>query len=257
MEFAGAFDRPLFIVVDGLDAVGKTTLSRSLATALSATQLKCPPRLELHCPVAEMEQLLPKGDLRQHFDTAHAVVRRAYYRAANLVASEQAGACLESGRHVVMDRYWTSTVAFAAMDEEEASGGVEAGTYPPELRIPDVVILLTVDESTRAERMRGRGETTTNEERKLAHDTERRGRVLEVYRKFEIVEIDTSNLDPAGVLEEVLYVLKEQGGGSDRRRRIRSRSFPPHPTVSSFEAIALAAGVVAVTFALTRVRGRS
>ena len=88
------------------------------------------------------------GNLRKHFDTTNAVVRRAYYRLTNLIASEQAKSSLSAGRHVVMDRYWTSTVAFSAMDEGNHVanlGGVRVGGYPEELRVPDVVVLLTVN----------------------------------------------------------------------------------------------------------------
>lgn len=47
------------------------------------------------------------------------------------------------------------------------------GEYPPELLTPDVVILLTVDEPQRAERLRRRGDPVTEEEQKLAHMKQR------------------------------------------------------------------------------------
>ena len=72
----------------------------------------------------------------------------------------------------------------------------------------------------RSERIKGRGEAVTNEERKLARDKERRNAVLAIYRKFDIVEVDTSNLDAAGVLEKVLPIInhlsrnpKQSSGG--------------------------------------------
>ena len=90
--------------------------------------------------------------------------RRAYYRAANLIASELAEVALQTG-HVVMDRYWASTVAFAALDDDLNINREWQGRYPPELREPDVVILLTVDEENRLKRMRGRDEPVKDEER--------------------------------------------------------------------------------------------
>lgn len=191
-----------FIVIEGLDATGKSTLVGELAKSLDATLLRCPPRLEA------LEFV--DTDLRSHFDNRPAVQRRAYYRAANLIASEQAEVALKEG-HVVMDRYWTSTVAFAALDDESNLDREWQGCYPPELRKPDIVILLTVDEENRTKRMRERGEAATAEEENLAANVARRAAVLRIYRTFDPIEIDTSDLAPDAVLETVLTDLRRSG----------------------------------------------
>lgn len=110
-----------------------------------------------------------------------------------------------------MDRYWTSTVAFAALDDDSQLDEVWQGCYPPELRTPDIVILLTVDEENRAKRMRARGEPVTDEEQNLAADVERRETVLQIYRTFDPVEIDTSTLTPDAVVDAVLAALHRFG----------------------------------------------
>ena len=196
-----------FIVIEGLDAVGKSTLGKStlvdaLVKSLDATLLKCPPRLEA--------SELTDGDLRSYFDDRPDAPRRAYYRAANLIASEQAEVALQTG-HVVMDRYWTSTVAFAALDDDSDLDQEWQGRYPPELRKPDAVILLTVDEANRAKRMQERGETVTTEEHNLAEDVTRREDVLRIYRMFDPIEIDTSSLTPDAVHKTVFATLRGSG----------------------------------------------
>lgn len=191
-----------FIVIEGLDATGKSTLVDELAKSLNATQLKCPPQLK----VPELSD----KDLRYYFDDKPAQRRRAYYRAANLIASELAKAALENG-HVVMDRYWTSTVAFASLDNDSGLDKEWRGRYPLELRKPDAVILLTVDEENRIKRMQGRGDPVTTEEHHLAKDFAGRDAVLKTYRAFEPIEIDTSNIDPNAVLEVVLTELQRSG----------------------------------------------
>ena len=191
-----------FIVIEGLDATGKSTLVSRLVEHLNATLLKCPPRLEA--------PELSDTDLRSHFDNRPPVQRRAYYRVANFIASEQAEVALQS-HHVVMDRYWTSTVAFAALDEDSNLNQEWQGCYPPELREPDIVILLTVDEENRTKRMRGRGEPITAEEENLADDVAHREAVLQTYRTFKPIEIDTSHLNPDAVLEAVLAELQRAG----------------------------------------------
>ena len=189
-----------FVVIEGLDATGKSTLVKKLGKCLNATLLKCPPQLEAPD--------LSNADLRCYFDHRPSVQRRAYYRAANLIASEQAETALQNG-HVVMDRYWPSTVAFAALDDDLDLDQEWQGRYPPELREPDTVILLTVDEENRKKRMCERGAPRTDEERNLEGDVERREAVLQAYRVFKPIDVDTSDLNPDGVLKAVLSALHE------------------------------------------------
>ena len=68
-----------------------------------------------------------------------------------------------------------------------------------------------MDEENRTKRMSGRGEPVTNEERNLAADIVHREAVLQTYRTFGPIEIDTSHLDADAVLEEVLAALREAG----------------------------------------------
>ena len=107
----------------------------------------------------------------------------------------------------MMDRYWMSTVAFAALDDDPNFHRRWQGSYPPELRKPDIVILLTVDEENRRRRMQERGESFTPEERTLAADLAGREAVLRIYRLFDPVEINTSQLNPNTVLKAVLAEL--------------------------------------------------
>ena len=185
-----------FIVIEGLDAAGKSTLAPKLADRLDAALLQCPPKLE--APDLSRE-------LRAYFDNRPPNRRRAYYRAANLIASEMAEVSLKTG-HVVMDRYWPSTVAFSALDSDSELVQEWQGSYPPELRKPDAVILLTVNEENRRRRMRERGEPVTAEERNL-EAIARREAVLGEYRQFHPIEIDTSDRDPDTVLDMVIAAL--------------------------------------------------
>lgn len=161
-----------------------------------------------------MVEALAAGDLRQHFDAQPAAVRRQYYRFTNLVASEQARTALATGKDVVMDRYWTSTAAFSALDATGPVAEFNDG-YPPELLVPDLVILLTVDETHRRERLSRRGLPATEEELKLAGESAGRQAVLQAYRRFGPVEVDTSELDEQGVFDMVLAVLCQKFSRND------------------------------------------
>jgi len=188
-----------FIVIEGLDATGKSTLVENLSSSLDATRLVCPPEI--------MAPSLGEGPIRQHFDSLSPLQRRAFYRFSNLIASEDASRHLAGG-DVVMDRYWTSTAAFAAMDDD-FEHDVQLGEYPPEIRVPDLVILLLVDEKNRLKRLQGRGEAETNEELELASNIEKRNAVISAYKRFNVVIIDTSDKNPEQVCTEAIEIIEE------------------------------------------------
>ena len=188
-----------FIVIEGLDATGKSTLVRNLSLALDAHQLFCPPKINIPS--------IQEGPARSHFDSLIPLQRRAFYRFSNLVASEEVRKMIPSN-HVIMDRYWTSTAAFAAMDEG-FEHDLALGEYPEEILKPDLLILLTVDEENRLARLQGRGETETNEESELAASKSKREKVLQAYKAFNPVTIDTSNKTPDEVCKEALQIIEE------------------------------------------------
>ena len=186
------------IVVEGLDGTGKTTLISSLCKELDATLISTPPEM--------FDSRLYEGELREFFDSVEQSRRREYYRSANFLASELALIELEKS-HVIMDRYWPSTAAFSAMDESDPEWE-ELGTFPKGFVRPDAIILLTVSEEERENRLKNRGELLTDEEIRLSSKKEARARVLEGLRAFNPIEIDTTNLDQKDVLEHCFLKLR-------------------------------------------------
>lgn len=195
--------RGIFICIEGLDATGKTTLVDSLAKEISATKLKSPPTIQVPA-------LQGPSDIRSYFDEKNPIIRRAYYRSANLFASEIARSEIEDGSNVVMDRYWASTVAYSALDCIDWFHQWQ-GRYPEELIVPDLTILLTVNEEIRLQRLHGRNQQITPEEHVISSSehSERRQMILSAYRSFpNIFEIDTSGLSPDQVLEKCIEVIR-------------------------------------------------
>lgn len=191
-----AYNHPV-ILIEGLDGVGKSTLVGALATHLGATVIASPPNMP--------DPGDPSRDLRQRMDTAEKAARREYYRASNFHASLLIE---EARRHqpVILDRYWPSTASFALLDDD-IPDWEPFGTWPLGLVEPDVMVVLTVNETKRRERMLARGLQVTEEEELLAEGSVARAKVLTALLHFEPIEIDTSNLTPKEVVNNVVFWL--------------------------------------------------
>ncbi|XP_033762619.1 UMP-CMP kinase 2, mitochondrial-like [Pecten maximus] len=180
-----------FVVVEGMDATGKTTLTKILKDRLTAVRFYTPPP--------------PIEHLRKVFDRLPELVRRAYYSIGNyIVAMEISKECKE--RAVVMDRYWHSTAAYGIANESSAGDlpgrGHSVYQWPTDLLRPTAVLFLTVGEEIRKQRLQGRGIEKTFEERSLDKDQLFRQRLCDSYRQMEnpsLVEVDAS-----GTVEEVV-----------------------------------------------------
>ncbi|KAL8565235.1 hypothetical protein ACOMHN_001133 [Nucella lapillus] len=196
-ELQSMMKEPL-IVVEGMDATGKTTLTQILEEKLNAARYSTPPPC-----------LLP---LRKFFDKLPEIVRRAYYSLGNyLVAQEIAAEC--QTRPVIMDRFWHSTTAYSIAQETSLEDLPPLGhgdyCWPSDLLKPTVVIFLTVSEEVRRQRLGNRHvDDITFEERSLNKDKLFRKRLCEAYLRMR--EPACIQVDVSGSKEEVVKAVLKQ-----------------------------------------------
>ncbi|KAI9515875.1 hypothetical protein NQZ68_020403 [Dissostichus eleginoides] len=189
------------IVIEGLDATGKTTLTESLRDALGASLLRSPP----HC-------LSP---MRARFDREPPLIRRAFYALGNYITAEQIG---QEGMKtpVIVDRFWHSTAAYAIATAVSGpvcnlpAEGSEVYCWPSDLLQPSLVVCLTLDPEERRRRLRDRGQGKTEEEQELDHNQLFRLKVEKAYQRISgpaCVTVDAS--PPADqVLQQVLLLIR-------------------------------------------------
>lgn len=163
---------PQIVVVEGLDGVGKTTVTRALA--------------ELTGGVDVTRQVLASMT-RTPAGARSSDARYRYWLEVNRQAGEVAAEWVARGRVAVIDSYVFRTVAthwiLGVRTEARSMTGVAAR--------PDRAVLLTIAEATRLRRLAARdGELPESS----WHAQLRRGRddVLRVYRRFRLLELDTS-----------------------------------------------------------------
>lgn len=181
--------RAKFVVLEGLDGVGKTTLASGLAEHYRGVHMDTPG-----------ERFT---DIRSTVLTAleeDQLGRALFYAATVSAQGRKARQIISSGQSVIMDRYWASTIAYAK------ARGVTANLDPLtlEFECPDVVVLITLDEQHRRTRLRKRGMTDEDHE---TLDSSFNQLVISELTSRCSVQVDVSGLDKDAAVVHVAHAI--------------------------------------------------
>lgn len=176
-----------FVVLEGIDASGKTTVARLLANYLHAVYYATPPG-EL---LARRESIDLNACHDDHYRFYLDGIRRA---------STEIWTLLSEGQSVVGDRYWASTYVYhlvmgANISREDFKNIV----------LPDMTVLLTVSPEIQTQRLIRRG-LTAGDLRMLNQQTSLAREFKKLLSKEEknLAVIDTSHLTATEVMKQVL-----------------------------------------------------
>lgn len=133
---------PFFIVLEGLDGVGKSTLARRYAQQYGYQLMTTPGR-----------ELLPiRADIISGLGSSE-TARALFYAATVQAEGEKAYRLAESGENILMDRYRASTIAYA----QQRGVTLDLSAALSQAPTPHLSILLTLDEAERQHRLQQRG----------------------------------------------------------------------------------------------------
>jgi len=184
----------VFVVLEGLSAVGKSTTAPLVADALDAVLAVVPPHL---------------AAVRTQLDDGGLMARMHFWMMCNYAVSDQVRPLLAAGRSVVVESYFYRTLA------THAAMGVEPVTHVDWDRAvtPDLAVLLTVREHERRRRLARRhlGRWARLEERHVEV-------TQQTYESFGLTPVDTNGLDPYEVATRITHTLRS---GSDEKCSIK------------------------------------
>ena len=183
-----------FIVIEGLDGVGKSTPSKELAISLDANLL--------HTPDSRLQIIRPI------FDNSSITTRTAFYIACNHLVSDQTISLLET-KSVVLDRYYGSTIAASYSHGliERSDLKHKINDFSLDLLSPDLTVHLKLPESERIERIHGRDVEFSRDEKKLMINHVFRKRYLEALDSISDLTINISGLSPKEICSRIIKEL--------------------------------------------------
>lgn len=183
----------LFISLDGVDGVGKTTVAKLLASDGSFRYYKSPSG--------------PFAQLRKEIDShATPIERYCFYRLATQFDSVQISRLLKTSP-VVCDRYIFSTIAYhVAMDPRIWAIHNDAGILKPHF-----AFLLGARPEIRNKRLCERNNMSSDSSDK---DIERNSAFLDlvanIFMSFGLIYIDTSDITAEEVVEIIKQIIAER-----------------------------------------------
>ena len=145
-----------FIVIEGLDGSGKSTVTKLLAERFAANNLPCHVTFEPTAnPMGKLLRAILSGEVKNIENDSFALLFAAD-RYQHL-KSEMLPALAHS--HVICDRYYYSSMAYQGIDAETLERVVAYNQAVMPIRKPDIVFFLNVTPQACVQRIAARGET--------------------------------------------------------------------------------------------------
>lgn len=181
----------MFLVFEGADASGKTTVARLLANHLQVTYYATPPKEFL----SRREQVDLSASADDHY---------RFYLDGIRQASTEIWELLSKGKIVVSDRYWATTYVYHLV-----MGASVAKEDFKDIVLPDITVLLTVSPEVQAYRFAQRGMSAGD--RRMLNQQEtlsREFRKILVEEGKRLLTIDTSHLTLSEIMTQVLAEIE-------------------------------------------------
>jgi dTMP kinase len=144
----------MFIVIEGLDGTGKSTIAKALAEAIGAEVLSTPGR--------------EFNNIREQIDSIYQdnhQARQLFYMSTVVNISEQVRELISKGKNVIVDRYWLSTQVYHQWKSE--NDHFKLIEVENKILIPDITLYLHLPLEQRKKRLSERKSNTLEDNQTL------------------------------------------------------------------------------------------
>ncbi|MGN1044780.1 MAG: dTMP kinase [Candidatus Methanomethylophilaceae archaeon] len=175
--------RGLFIVLEGIDGSGKTTLRDRICAALTSRGIAA---------VSTAEPTEGRiGSILRDGGTDNPYAEVFLFMADRACHTDEIMGMVEEGRTVVCDRYYASTLAYQSAGDSPVDIGLLRDLNARVAVEPDITFLLDIDPEAGMGRVAGRGEDMSKFER-LDFQRRVRDRYLEIAGERGFVVLDAT-----------------------------------------------------------------
>lgn len=192
-----------FIVLEGIDGTGKTTVCKSAAKTLCSEGYDSEITFEpTDTGIGAFIRSGAAGNTSQRAESLLFIADR--YEHTKVILQK-----IKAEKIVLCDRYYASTIAYqsAVFEGDSADEGWLESLSEPFINIPDVVILLDMDPADALARVDSRGEMESKfEELHFLEQVRNRYRELADRYNFKIVDASQSKEE---VLADVMKIIRE------------------------------------------------
>jgi len=199
----GEFLKGAFLVIEGIDGAGKSTLCRLLEKKLASEGYKV--KVTQEPTHDEIGSFIREGKVKGISQKAEALL----FVADRAVHTERISKWVDDGFVVICDRYFASTVAYqsSGFNGEVLDREWLLDLNRPIIIAPDLTVLLDIDAKKGISRIGERGELSKYEDPSLLENTRRE--YLRLADEFDFMIIDAGG-DQSDIADKIITELKER-----------------------------------------------
>jgi len=201
--YDGEFLKGAFLVIEGIDGAGKSTLCTILEKKLTSEGYKV--KVTQEPTHDEIGSFIREGRVRDISQKAESLL----FVADRAVHTERISKWVEEGYIVVCDRYFASTVAYqsSGLNGEALDREWLISLNRPIMIMPDLTVLLDIDPKKGLGRIGERGELSKYEELHYLENTRREYLRLADEFDFMVVDAEETQTD---IANKIIEKLKEK-----------------------------------------------